>query len=328
MAQAQKVVAFAQQANIDLAPLYTSDLCDPVSGRALTRTEGELARALAAHNVSCRAVAWTDESVDWSQFAAVLPLSAWDYVLALDAFEAWLARLEHSRTPVVNTPATIRWNARKSVYLPQLAAAGIAMPPTAWIGAAPAGRELTGADLRAAAHAAGLDSARGLVLKPSVSGGARLTLRLAGEDELDTPEALAAARQILGEGHTVVLQQFVPEISDAGETSFIFFDGKLSACMAKLPASGDFRVQADYNGTTALWPDPPAALVAAAQAVLEAACQALGATEPFCYARVDGIVVGGTLVLMELELIEPYLWLEKAPTAAEALAQAVVRRLN
>ena len=89
--------------------------------------------------------------------------------------------------------------------------------------------------------------------------------------------------------------------------------------MQKRAAKGDFRVQREFGGTfeTMSRPTPR---------VLEAAERALrGAPGDSLYARVDGVIKDGELVVTELELLEPSLFLDAEPGAAERFAEAIAR---
>ena len=116
------------------------------------------------------------------------------------------------------------------------------------------------------------------------------------------------------------MQPFLPEIQSEGEWSLIYFDGEFSHAVVKRPAAGDYRVQETFGGQMTPT-DPPAAVLEGAQAALAAS------GPPPTYARVDGVVVNGRFLLMELELIEPYLFLPQSPDAASKLATAVAARV-
>jgi hypothetical protein len=120
-----------------------------------------------------------------------------------------------------------------------------------------------------------------------------------------------------------LVQPFQPEIQSEGEWSLIYFDGEFSHAVLKRPAAGDYRVQNDFGGTAELL-EPPAAVLEGSAAALAAA----KTRRPPVYARVDGIVAGGRYLLMELELIEPYLFLPLAPGSSEHLATAIANRLS
>jgi glutathione synthase/RimK-type ligase-like ATP-grasp enzyme len=120
-----------------------------------------------------------------------------------------------------------------------------------------------------------------------------------------------------------LIQEFIPEILTAGELSFIYIDGWHSHVVLKRAAAGDFRVQKDYGGTAEPFMPSPELLKQADE---------IAATVPqvrdSLYCRIDAVARGGKLVLMELELIEPELFLGLAEGAAERFADAIVRRLK
>ena len=239
----------------------------------------------------------------WAQFDAVVIQTCWDYHLRAREFLAWADGVEAGGTSVINAPGLLRWNHHKR-YLAALQQAGIPVVPTAVL-ADP------GADLEAIA--AGWD-ARELVVKPAVSASAMSTWRVIP----GTAEATRRLGEILARGEAIV-QPFLEDI-EAGEYSLIFFDGAFSHAVLKIPAAGDFRVQGELGGRTQPVV-PPRPAIEAARRVLEAA-PALPT-----YARVDGVLTGSAFVLMELELIEPELFLWTAEGAPARFAGRVVDRL-
>src|SRR5262249_11078002 len=131
--------------------------------------------------------------------------------------------------------------------------------------------------------------------------------------------ATASVSRALASGD-VLVQPFLEEVERDGEYSFSFIDGELSHAAIKRAAAGDFRVQTEYGGSFTRI-DAPADLAAQAAGALGA----LPKTP--LYARVDGVARDGRLLLTELELIEPNLFLEHAPGASDRLAGAIARRL-
>ncbi len=133
------------------------------------------------------------------------------------------------------------------------------------------------------------------------------------------PEAAAGDQARLGEllrAGDVMVQPFVSEVRDRGEWSILFLGGQLSHAVLKRPAEGDYRVQWEFGGS-AVTMAPPPTLVADAEAVMAAV-----PGDPV-YARVDGVERDGHLVLMELELIEPHLFLGWHAGAATRLAASI-----
>ncbi|MBD8881425.1 hypothetical protein IHE49_13130 [Rhodanobacter sp. 7MK24] len=249
---------------------------------------------------------WSDPDVDWSRFDAVLIRSVWDYFRLYPQFLRWLDQLDALGVPTVNDSRLLRWNSDKR-YLLELAQVGVDVIPT---------RLADTAELPAA-----LQTLHGqdVVVKPAVSGGAWRTLRGVAGDP-----AFAQALAALPAGDWLV-QPFVAEIQRDGEWSLLFFDSVFSHAVRKLPKAGDYRVQGEHGGSAEL-AEAPAPALAAAQAVL-AAVERAGHANP-AYARIDGVMCDGRFLLMEAELIEPFLHLAIRPDAAESYAERLVARLT
>jgi glutathione synthase/RimK-type ligase-like ATP-grasp enzyme len=263
-----------------------------------------LAAALRAGGLDPVAEVWTDPSVDWSAYDAVLLRSVWDYHTRYLEFTEWLGQLDKAGVPVFNDTDLIRWNGDKR-YLLELRERGVAIVPS---------QVAAGACLREVI--AGLNGQE-IVIKPTVSATALHTVRgIAGSEQLSR-----AIDELPDDVYLV--QPFLPEIQSEGEWSLIYLDGEFSHAVLKRPADGDYRVQSDFGGTTTLT-DPGAAVRAAADAVLAAVDSR---TAPV-YARVDGVVATGRFLLMELELIEPYLFLPQHEPATTQLAAVVAGRLK
>ena len=242
-------------------------------------------------------VRWT-EATDLGSFDLVLPLVAWGYHLRFAEWLAFLDRLEADGTRVANPPALLRWNSDKR-YLAELSAAGIATVPTLEVD------HLNEAALTAAHGVFATDQ---LVVKPPVSAGASGTFRLGPGEPV--PEEVHGAR--------MMIQPWLGSVVDRGETSLLLFDGKLSHAVIKRPKPGDYRVQPHHGGTTEQC-DAPAGAIDLARAAL-----ALAPT-PSSYARVDFLMADdGALQIVELELIEPALFLDYEPKAKQRFAEAVL----
>ena len=267
--------------------------------------ERELPAVFARAGIDAVPAVWNDTAFDWTGCDAVLVRSVWDYFERYAEFLAWLDALERLGVPTINTLPVIRWNSDKR-YLLDVERLGVTIVPTEIV---------PGAALDAA-----LATRRGeVVVKPTVSGTAWHTVRGAcGSD------AFAAAVAKLPRAFTYLVQPFVPEIASEGEWSTIWFDGVSSHAVLKRPRDGDYRVQSEYGGTSVLR-EPPSHVRAASERAL-AAVAALGFEAP-AYARIDGVVVGGTLQVMEIELIEPYLHFPACAEAPARLVAAVAKRL-
>lgn len=229
----------------------------------------------------------------------VMVRTPWDYFDRQPEFVAWCHEAA-SVAPVLNPPAVIEWNSHKR-YLTELPAKGVATVPTTFVA--------RGADPAAALEALP-ESA--LVIKPAVGGGAKGAGRFAAGDA-------AAAEHLAGllDRGDALVQPYLEEIARTGEQSLIFFAGELSHSMTKTAAAGDYRIQESHGG--ALSRHEPAA------AELELAQRALAAVgSDLLYARVDMVATADGPLIMELELIEPELFLPHAPGAAGRLADALL----
>jgi len=255
------------------------------------------AGALRKRGATIHAVPWTDPD-DLSEYDLVLPLIAWGYHLQYGQWLRLLNRFDAEELPVINPPSLLWWNSDKT-YLTQLAGKGVPTVETIEV------ESLIESDLRAAAERFGTPQ---LVVKPPVSASAAGTHRICVGDEIPAVEL----------GKRMMIQPFVSSIATEGEYAVILFDGVYSHTVVKRPKSGDFRVQPHLGGITEPC-EPPEGAVGLAKAALAAA-----PTEA-SYARVD-IVRGndGQFQIMELELIEPALFLDVAPHGEEAFANAIL----
>jgi glutathione synthase/RimK-type ligase-like ATP-grasp enzyme len=270
-------------------------------------SERLLVPILAAAAVEPHIVDWRDEGANFSQFDLVVLRSCWDYHLRGTEFTGWLERMASS-APVLNDVKTVLWN-RNKFYLGELAAMGIEIAPTVFV---------NGSGPISPAAWQKIRRWKKSVVKPAVSASAHKTwlfddAAVQGENQLKT----------IMEGEPFLIQQFIPEIETHGEISFIYIDGAYSHAVQKRPAAGDFRVQKEHGGSADLFHPSPALLDQVNK---------IAATVPqvhdSLYCRIDAVARDGKLVLMELELIEPELFLGLAEGAAERFAKAIVRRIR
>jgi hypothetical protein len=246
---------------------------------------------------------WDDPGVRWSRYDRVVIRSCWDYHLRPGEFLAWLDRMEAEKIPLWNPAPVARGNVDKA-YLADLAAAGIPVVPTAFLERGEA------VDLGPLLDERGWTD---VVIKPSVSASAFRTLRIGRGEE----EAARAELEEMAAASRVLIQPFLSEVQIRGEWSLMFLRGEYSHAVLKRPGAGDFRVQAELGGSAT--PEQPSpALVGQARAVVETI------PGPWLYARVDGVEIGGTFTLMELELIEPSLFLAAGPRAPARFAEAIL----
>ncbi|MCI4345853.1 MAG: hypothetical protein L3K07_03775 [Thermoplasmata archaeon] len=268
----------------------------------LTEDDRLLVPALERLGVAARACVWDDPQVDWGSLDAAVVRSTWDYHRRRTEFLAWAER-SSSVVPLWNPLELLRPNTHKS-YLAELGERGIPIVPTA------TGRE--GETLRELGARLGWSD---VVVKPAVSAGAQSTFRVKA-DELDAAEVMY--RNALSTGEQLV-QPYVSEIDEAGEHSLVYFDGAYSHAVRRPP--GLLAREAGAPAATAL--DPPHV----ERALAERLIRPLSPTP--LYARVDLVPLrSGTPVLMELELVEPAVFLGFDPGAPERFARAISARLG
>lgn len=243
---------------------------------------------------------WDGPRAAFASADAVVIRSTWGYYREPEAFRAWAEEMA-ANTRLFNSIELVRWNLRKD-YVGTLAAAGVAVP----------GTRIVARDVAAITRVFDETGWRQAVVKP-VTGASGHSV------ELLTREAVAGAAPRLA-GDAVLVQEFLPEIA-LGELSLVYFDGAFSHAVRKRPAAGEFRVNSRFGATRAAeMPSPGVAEQGAA------ALRAL--PEPPLYARVDGVVRDGVLVVIEVEVLEPALFMDVDPASADRFAAATVRRLR
>ena len=240
---------------------------------------------------------WDDPAVDWGAFDLVVVRCTWDYPEHLDAFRAWVQATAMT-SEVVNPPRIILGNLHKG-YLSDLGPDAV---PTIVV---PAGMTI---DL----DALGWPS---VVVKPAVAVGGNGAVRGATQHDLD---ALTLAPRGAVD---VVVQPYLDRVERDGETSIVCLDGQPTHAVRKKPAVGEFRIHEHRGGTAELIPLQPD-LADLASRILDRL-----PLQP-AIARVDLLPYEDRAYVMELELVEPYLWLELAPAAAYRLADSLVRRAD
>lgn len=280
--------------------ILTPDPRDDANAGLWRKVLARLQAALDEQGMTVTPVPWNmhvDDATALRRYACVLPLLAWgyhhDHARWLQACRSW----QRAAVPVANPADVLSWNSDKR-YLETLAARGVAIPATTFTD------HVTPRQLDAAFDATGAEA---LIVKPAVSGGAWKTRCVRrGEAVEDTA------------GTTMLIQPCLPAIVTAGETSLLFFGGRLSHVVNKRPASNEFRVQEEFGGVYTLLEPPPVAALALAEQVLAAI------DAPLLYARIDMVPDGdGRWLLMEAELIEPDFYLGVATGSGATFASAL-----
>jgi hypothetical protein len=277
--------------------------------------DGLIVEALERRGVEAGFVSWDAAGVDWSAFELVVVRSTWDYWERLEEF---LGGAEGIGGRLHNRPEVIAWNADKG-YMEELAAAGLAVVPTEFVRAGDPSPRLEGE----------------VVVKPTVSAGGRHTGRFG-------PVAHDEARRLIEEivvgGRVAMVQPYLGAVDSAGETALVHVGGRFTHSLRKRAVLSPDEVaplRDDALGAAEAMYDPDLVRASdSAEREREAAADVLAWVtdrfgEPPLYARVD-LVPGpdGEPVLMELEVVEPCLYLHESPATAERLAEAILRELD
>ena len=267
-----------------------------------------LAAALLRHGIESRVCVWDDGAVDWSAWDLAVLRSTWDYPRRRDAFVRWAAGVD-AVGALRNRPAVVEWNSDKR-YLLELAARGVAIVPSSVL---------------EPGEAVGLPATGGFVVKPTVSAGSQDTERYTAEE---APRARAHVDHLHAQGRNVLLQPYVERVDDDGETALVYLGGHYSHAVRKGPIlAGAPETVGGLFAAEQIDPRTPSdGERAAAEAALDAV--------PFdrrdlLYARVDLLPgADGQPLVLEIELVEPSLFLRFDDAAADRLASAIAACLG
>lgn len=269
-----------------------------------------LVPALDRAGLEAAVVVWDDPGVDWAGFDLAVVRNTWDYTRRRDEFVAWARTVPR----LANPAEVIAWNTDKR-YLAQLAAAGVPVVPTTWVGPGDAWAPPTEGEW---------------VVKPAVSAGSIDTSRYVLPEQRN--RAAAHVARLQAAGRAVMVQPYVSSVDSYGETALLYLGGAYSHAIRKGPLlPSPTTGVGPATGEDALFlPEQITARVPteAERAVAEATLRAL----PFdaaglLYARVDLLDSGSGPVVIEVELTEPSLFVGTAAGAPDRFAAAVAARL-
>ncbi|MEU8981107.1 hypothetical protein [Streptomyces sp. NPDC048309] len=263
-----------------------------------------LRAALEAAGAEAVVAYWDDVEVDWAGFDLVVIRSTWDYSWRVAEFVAWAERCG-GLTRLANPAAVVRWNTDKR-YLGDLAAAGVPVVPTRYL---------------APGDAVDLPDAHEFVVKPAAGAGARYAARYAPEERETAVRQLA---RMHAEGLTAMVQPYVRSIDAGGERALQFYGGRLLHASRKgavLEPGTPFDGAKVPHPRLQVWEPTDAERAVAASALAAVP----GGADTLLYARVD-LVDGedGEPCVMELELVEPNLFLWLHPGSVSAVVEAIV----
>ena len=245
---------------------------------------------------------WNDKSIAWESFDAAVIRSAWDYVPVRDEFLEFAKNVE-TKTKLFNSYEVMKWNTNKT-YLSILENKGVPIIPTKFA---------NNLDEALPAIKWAFEKASAVAIKPTVGAGARLAGKASTEDE-----AIEYVKRILEAKRTVIIQPYISSVDDEGEKAIIVINGKISHAAKKVPAltkggHGDAAGQLEI--TTEM------------KDIVKTISNAVSEWNDLLFARVDVVRMGEKLVLMELELTEPWLFMQFRPEAGVDLFKALKHRI-
>ena len=250
---------------------------------------------------------WNDSSVEWRQFGHIIIRCCWGYHRNVEEFYSWLDQLGVLGVTVHNAPEIVRWNSHKR-YLLDLQSIGLPVPKTILV---------SRSDARPLQETLGSVSCDQVVIKPCYGASSQGVMKVVREEISE--EAQAQYRKLL-RSSDVLVQEFLPEIAQ-GETSAVFFNNQFSHAVVKVPKTGEFRTNYDLGVTV------HAVRLSTQQKVtverLYAQCE-----QDVLYARLDFVETAKGIRLMELELIEPYLFFDFKEGAADDFVKAFEQRIE
>jgi glutathione synthase/RimK-type ligase-like ATP-grasp enzyme len=265
-----------------------------------------LSDVLTELGISHEIVVWSDPDVEWEKFSTLLIKSVWDYFDYYPEFLDWIERMKTLNIPVWNSLDTVLWNSSKE-YLLEIEKKGFPVISGLILEAeSKPNLELIKEKIKS-------DT---IVVKPLVSGGAKNTLKI----QLTEWDNYSQKLEDLLQEEDFLVQPYVSEVAEVGEYSLIFFNGKFSHAVLKTPAKSDFRVQHYFGGTIQVI-DPKPEMLESCQKLMDTFAPNT------LYGRVDGVEIDGVFHLMELELIEPYLFLALTEAAIPNYKTALKERL-
>jgi hypothetical protein len=263
--------------------------------------------ALAEAGLEAETAVWNDPDVRWADYDLVVANGAWDNIRHVDEFVRWTETLERGGVPMVNSPATLRWNLDKR-YLRALEAAGVPVVPTSWV-----------------ERAAPVDLEGEVVVKPAISGGGHQTARYEPHEH---DEGRRHIDDLVASGRVAMVQPYQSAVDDEGELGLIFLGGTFSHAIHKEPMirRGTGPLDDLIDNQVVVVAAPSDDQLALGRRAVAAAEDLLG---PTTYARVDTVRgVGGDPLLLELELLDPLLFFAWHPDKAGGFARVLADRLE
>lgn len=275
--------------------------CDKLA--ELLEYDRELCALLGTHGIDAEPVLWDEEGIDWKKYDFLLMRTAWGYYHQYGKFIEFLKTIKKLNIRIFNSADIMINNAHK-FYLKDLKAAGVNIVPTHFI------KRRT---LMSINKIVKIGKWQKYIIKPAVSAGS-FNAHLFDADD---PEGDKAFETMIKD-NDVLIQKFLPEIAD-GEYSTVYFAGDFRYTVRKTPPPGEYRVQKDFGGIYERV-TPPHAVISECEKIVEILDAA------YLYARIDGVISRGRFWIMEVEMIEPDLYMDIVPEAIPQFAKLIASR--
>lgn len=263
-----------------------------------------LLKSLKESGVPCEPVIWSDQRNNYKNYDILVIRSVWDYHYKYKEFLNWLALLENNNTRVFNSVDALRENSNK-IYLANLQKLGIPLVPSAFF-------KSEDASLVVLPELFERFKCKELVIKPFVGASSYQVEKI--DQNTDFNLFVYCQKNPCG----FIVQKFIPEVFIEGEISLIYLNGIFSHAVRKKPKQGDFRVQDDYGGTFE-YIDPNIELRQKVDKIMR------NLQPDLLYARIDCLWTKNLFYLMEVELVEPILYLHD-PRCRQQFIEALIKR--
>ena len=245
---------------------------------------------------------WNDKSIAWESFDAAVIRSTWDYVPVRDNFLQFAKNVE-TKTKLFNSYEVMKWNTDKK-YLSIMESKGVPIIPTKFA----SNIEEALPSIKWA-----FEKATAIAIKPTVGAGARLAGKATSEEE-----AIEYVKKIFEANRTAIIQPYISSVDDEGEKAIIVINGQISHVAKKVPAltkggHGDAAGHLEITNEI--------------RNIVKTISNAVSEWNDLLFARVDVVRMGEKLVLMELELTEPWLFMQFRPEAGVELFKALEQRI-
>lgn len=252
--------------------------------------DSELLSFLEHKGLLIKSVTWNDNTINWKEFGLIILKSPWDYHENIVLFYKWLDKIKSLGIKLLNPIDIIKWNSNKR-YLRDISKSGLLTVETIYL--------KKGSQLKIDNSLFKQLNSDKIVVKPCISASAKNTFVVKKNDFSKKSKIINSL--LLKEEY--LAQPFIEEIINEGEWSFVFFNSKFSHSALKIPKKGDFRVQHSHGGTIE-YPKPKLKIIEQVKKYIKIFAKNT------LYVRVDGIIKEGNFYLMEIEMIEPYLFLD------------------